>query len=63
MLVRPNDRCVDEELFEIGVLTQSLGDAIPYPICFPAGKADIHRAPIAKLGRQIPPWIANACRV
>ena len=63
MLMGANNRRVDEEFFEVGVTAQGLGDAIPYPVCFPAGEADIHRVPVAKLRRQVPPGIANTLRV
>ena len=59
MLVGANDGRVDEALLEIGISAQRFGDTVPYPVCFPTGEADLHRMPIAKLGRQVSLRIAN----
>ena len=51
MLVGSDNGRVDEKFFQIGVAAQRFGNAIPDSVCFPAGEADIHRVPVAKLGR------------
>jgi len=59
MLVGSNDGRIDNPLFQISVAAQRLGDSVPDTLRFPTGEPHIHGVPVAKLGRQVAPWIAN----
>lgn len=60
MLMRPDDRGIDDQMFEVGVLDQDLKDARPRPAFGPAAKAPEGRVPIAELRRQITPGCTGA---
>src|SRR6266850_18717 len=62
MLVRPDDRPVDDDAFEIGVVVrQSSHDTLPHTRDGPPPKASEHAVPVAKTAMQIAPWRASSC--
>ena len=60
MLVDPDERAVDEDIFEIGIVAESLEKALPDALLRPAPEARIYREPLAERFRQIAPRRARA---
>ena len=60
MLVDPDECAVDEDIFEIGIVAESLENALPNALLRPAPEARIYREPLAERLRQIAPRRARA---
>lgn len=60
MLVGPDERAVDEDIFEIRILAERLEDPLPDPLLRPAPEARIDGEPPAERFRQIAPRRAGA---
>ena len=55
MLMDPDMRRVDEDVFEIGIIGQGLENPVPDALLGPAPEACVHAVPFAKFARQITP--------
>ena len=55
MLVDPDVGGVDEDVFEIGIVRQSLESPLPHAFLRPAPEARVDAVPFAELKRQITP--------
>ena len=55
----PDVRRVDEDVFEIGIIRQSLENPLPDALLRPAPKARVDGEPFAEVLRQIPPGCAG----
>ena len=59
MLVDPDVRRVDEDIFEIGIIRQGLENALPDAFLRPTPKAGVDGEPFAEFLRQITPGCAG----
>jgi hypothetical protein len=55
MLVDPDERAVDEDIFEIGIVAEGFENTLPDPLLRPAPEARIDGEPFAERFRQIAP--------
>ena len=60
MLMDPDVGCVDEDVFEIGIVRQGLENPLPDALLRPAPEARVDAVPLAEHGRQIAPGCAGA---
>jgi hypothetical protein len=61
MLVDPDERAIDQDIFKIGVVAESFENVLPSPLLRPAPEARMYGEPIAEVFWQITPWGAGAC--
>jgi hypothetical protein len=55
MLVDPDERAINEDIFEIGIVAERLENPLPNALLRPAPEACICRKPLAERCRQIAP--------
>ena len=60
MLVDPDERAVDEDVFEIRIVAEGLENALPDTLLRPAPEARIDGEPLAERFRKISPRRARA---
>ena len=60
MLVDPDERAVDQDIFEIGILAEGVEDPFPDIFLCPTPEARIHGEPFAERFRKIAPRRACA---
>src|SRR6266853_6610881 len=60
MLVDPDERAVNEDIFEIGIVAEGFENALPDTLLRPAPEARIHGEPLAERFRQIAPRRTSA---
>ena len=61
MLVDPDERAVDEDVFEIRIVGEGLENALPDTLLRPAPEARIDGAPLAERFRKISPRDLRLC--
>ena len=60
MLVDPDERTVDEDIFEIGIVAEGVQNTLPDTLLRPTPEARIDGEPLAECFRQIAPRRARA---
>ena len=55
MLMDPDQRRVDEDIFEVWILRQALENPLPHALLRPPPEARVYGVPFAKFVRQIAP--------
>jgi len=61
MLMDANDRTVDEDLLEVGIIGQRGKNSLPYAACLPPCKPFIDAVPGAELFGQVAPGRSRPC--
>ena len=61
MLMDPDVRGVDEDVFEIEIIRQALENVLPDTLLRPAPEPRVDGEPFAEFVRQITPGCASAC--
>jgi len=61
MLMDPDVRRVEQDVFEIGIIRQALENPLPDALLCPTPKSRVDRIPFAEYIRQITPGCASSC--
>src|SRR4029077_15998521 len=61
MLMDPDVRRIDEDIFEIGIIRQTLENSLPSTLLCPPPEPGVDGEPVAELRRQITPGCTSSC--
>lgn len=61
MLMDPDVRRIDENIFEIGIIRQTLENPLPSALLCPPPEPSVDGEPVSELPRQITPGRTSSC--